>query len=98
MKKSDFEALNARILEAGGEPFMNPRNSSAGSLRQIDPRKTRERPLSFYTWDIGYLEGFPRPDSHYETLKMLIQFGFETAPDPMRMTRSKRSGNGANGG
>lgn len=82
MKKSDFEALNNRILEAGGEPFMNPRNSAAGSLRQIDPRKTKERPLSFYTWDIGYLEGFTRPDSHYETLQMLIQFGFETAPHP----------------
>jgi DNA ligase (NAD+) len=84
MKKSDFEALNARILEAGGEPFMNPRNSSAGSLRQIDPRKTKERPLSFYTWDIGYLDGFPRPDTHYETLQMLVQYGFETAPDPMQ--------------
>jgi DNA ligase (NAD+) len=84
MKKSDFEALNARILEAGGEPFMNPRNSSAGSLRQIDPKKTRERPLSFYTWDIGYLEGFPRPDSHYDTLQMLVEYGFETAPDPER--------------
>ena len=84
MKKSDFEALNERILEAGGEPFMNPRNSSAGSLRQIDPRKTKERPLSFYTWDIGYLEGFSRPDSHFETLQMLIQYGFETAPDPDR--------------
>ncbi len=86
MKKSDFEALNSRILEAGGEPFMNPRNSSAGSLRQIDPRKTRERPLSFYTWDIGYLEGFTRPDSHYDTLQMLIQYGFETAPFPERHT------------
>ena len=84
MKKSDFEALNNRILDAGGEPFMNPRNSAAGSLRQIDPRKTKERPLSFYTWDIGYLEGFPRPDSHYDTLQMLIQYGFETAPHPMR--------------
>jgi DNA ligase (NAD+) len=86
MKKSDFESLNARILEAGGEPFMNPRNSAAGSLRQIDPRKTKVRPLSFYTWDIGYLEGFPRPSSHFETLQMLLDYGFETAPDPMRHT------------
>ncbi len=84
MKKSDFDALNNRILEAGGEPFMNPRNSAAGSLRQIDPRKTKERPLSFYTWDIGYLDGFPRPASHYDTLQMLIQYGFETAPYPMQ--------------
>lgn len=84
MKKSDFEKLNNRILESGAEPFMNPRNSAAGSLRQIDPRKTKERPLSFYTWDIGYLEGFPRPDSHYETLKMLVQYGFESAPYPHR--------------
>ena len=67
MKKTDFEALNRRILDGGGEPFMNPRNSAAGSLRQIDPRKTKERPLSFYTWDIGYLDGFTRPDSHYDT-------------------------------
>ena len=71
MKKSDFEALNSRILEAGGEPFMNPRNSSAGSLRQIDPRKTKERPLSFYTWDIGYLEGFTRPDSHFVAMRSI---------------------------
>ncbi|MCA9861031.1 MAG: NAD-dependent DNA ligase LigA, partial [Thermomicrobiales bacterium] len=84
MKKSDFNALNNRIMESGGEPFMNPRNSAAGSLRQIDPRKTKARPLSFYTWDIGYLDGFPRPDSHYDTLQMLIQYGFETAPHPMR--------------
>src|SRR5690606_27281498 len=36
------------------------------------------------TWDIGYLDGFQRPASHYETLQMLAQYGFETAPDPMR--------------
>ncbi len=84
MKKTDFEALNRRILDGGGEPFMNPRNSAAGSLRQIDPRKTKERPLSFYTWDIGYLDGFRRPDSHYDTLQMLAQYGFETAPNPMQ--------------
>ncbi|MCC6674218.1 MAG: NAD-dependent DNA ligase LigA [Thermomicrobiales bacterium] len=84
MKKTDFEALNRRILDGGGEPFMNPRNSAAGSLRQIDPRKTKERPLSFYTWDIGYLDGFTRPDSHYDTLQMLVQYGFETAPHPMQ--------------
>lgn len=82
MKRSDFEALNERILESGGEAFMNPRNSAAGSLRQIDPRKTKERPLNFFAWDIGYLEGFERPDSHYDTLQMLQTYGFVIAPDP----------------
>jgi DNA ligase (NAD+) len=82
MQKVDFERLNQRIVEAGGEPFMNPRNSAAGSLRQIDPKMTASRPLSFFAWDIGYITGAPRPDSHFETLQMLAEFGFRTTLNP----------------
>jgi DNA ligase (NAD+) len=83
MTKADFERHNERILSSGGDPFMNPRNSAAGSLRQLDPNATKNRPLRFLAWDIGYLEGFERPDSHFETLHMLGEFGFQTTPEPL---------------
>ncbi|MGE3797975.1 MAG: NAD-dependent DNA ligase LigA [Thermomicrobiales bacterium] len=82
MRKEDFDRLNLRIVEAGGEPFMNPRNSAAGSLRQIDPKMTATRPLSFFAWDIGYMTGAKRPDSHYRVLEMLEAFGFKITLDP----------------
>jgi DNA ligase (NAD+) len=82
MRKADFDRLNERIVEAGGEPFMNPRNSAAGSLRQIDPKNTAARPLSFFAWDIGYVQGGKRPDSHFDTLMMLQAFGFRITLDP----------------
>ncbi|CAN5747024.1 NAD-dependent DNA ligase LigA [soil metagenome] len=84
MRKPDFNRLNERIVEAGGDPFMNPRNSAAGSLRQINPKMTATRPLSFFAWDVGYVEGGNRPDSHIETLSMLEQFGFRITLDPAR--------------
>jgi len=86
MRKADFNRLNERIVHAGGEPFMNPRNSAAGSLRQLDPKMTASRPLSFFAWDIGYVEGIDRPGSHFETLKMLQQFGFRVTLDPKQET------------
>jgi DNA ligase (NAD+) len=82
MRKADFDKLNERIVEAGGEPFMNPRNSAAGSLRQLDPKMTAARPLSFFTWDIGYINGVVRPTTHFETLTMLEAFGFRLTLDP----------------
>lgn len=82
MRKRDFEALNDRIVRQGGEPFMNPRNSAAGSLRQLDPKITASRPLRIFVWDIGYIEGATRPRTHFETLEMLAAFGFQTTPEP----------------
>ncbi|SDV47485.1 NAD-dependent DNA ligase LigA [Chitinasiproducens palmae] len=64
MFKRDFEKLNARQLEAGERPFANPRNAAAGSLRQLDPAVTAKRPLSFFTYGIGVLEGQEMPDTH----------------------------------
>ena len=55
MARADFEALNRRRAEEGLPLFANPRNSSAGSLRQLDPRITAERPLDIFCYGIGYL-------------------------------------------
>ena len=57
MATSAFERLNERALAAGDKPFVNPRNSAAGSLRQKDPAKTAERELSFFTYQLGQIEG-----------------------------------------
>ncbi|MDG1267225.1 MAG: NAD-dependent DNA ligase LigA [Ilumatobacter sp.] len=56
MATSAFERLNERALAAGDKPFVNPRNSAAGSLRQKDPAKTAERELSFFTYQLGKIE------------------------------------------
>ncbi len=52
MRIGDFEALNERLMEEGREPFANPRNATAGSLRQLDSRITAERPLDLYVYDV----------------------------------------------
>ncbi len=53
MPKAGFEALNRRQRERGEKTFANPRNAAAGSLRQLDPRVTAERPLAFYAYAVG---------------------------------------------
>lgn len=84
MRKADFEKLNARILDQGGTPFMNPRNSSAGSLRQLDPRITASRPLRLFTYGIGYVQGWSLPPTHYEALELLRGYGFDASPGAKR--------------
>jgi DNA ligase (NAD+) len=84
MYKTDFERLNEGIVAKGGEPFMNPRNSSAGSLRQLDTRITASRPLRLIVYGIGYVEGAPAPMTHAGGLAMLDAFGFVTPPDRSR--------------
>src|SRR5829696_9204890 len=81
MRHADFEKLNERIEEAGGRPFMNPRNAAAGSLRQLDPAITAQRPLRLLAYGIGYEEGGGIIGSHSEALAELRRFGFETSPD-----------------
>src|SRR5437870_5308730 len=78
--KADFARLNAE-REAAGEPtFVNPRNSAAGSLRQLDPRETARRPLSMFFYDVGET-GELRFSSHWEKLAKLKELGLRTNPE-----------------
>ncbi|HLI51487.1 MAG TPA: NAD-dependent DNA ligase LigA [Thermomicrobiaceae bacterium] len=79
MNKRDFERLNQQRGDAGETLFANPRNSSAGSLRQLDASITASRPLRFYAWDIGVVDGAGR-ESHSANLEMLRSFGIAIAP------------------
>jgi DNA ligase (NAD+) len=81
MRIADFAALNERIEAAGGRTYMNPRNSSAGSLRQLDPKITATRPLRLFVYGIGYVEGVPGPTSHFEALSLLRELGLQTTPN-----------------
>jgi DNA ligase (NAD+) len=62
MPTAEFAALNERQLAAGGKTFVNPRNSAAGSLRQKDPTITAQRPLWFWAYSLGELDGIPPED------------------------------------
>src|SRR5918998_1768565 len=81
MRHADFEKLNERIEREGGRPFMNPRNGAAGSLRQLDPAITAQRPLRLIAYGIGYAEGGHAVSSHAEALEELRRIGFQTSPD-----------------
>jgi DNA ligase (NAD+) len=81
MRRADFEALNERLARDGGKTFMNPRNGAAGSLRQLDPGITAQRPLRLSAYGVGYVEGGPPLRSHSEVLNLLRSLGFETSPD-----------------
>ena len=85
MRKSDFEALNKRIEEAGGKAFMNPRNSSAGSMRQKDPGVTAQRPLRMFAYQIGYITDGEMPETQIECLEFLRELGFPTSLDAVRV-------------
>ena len=82
MRRDDFEALNERQREkiaAGArneKTFVNPRNAAAGALRQLDPAIAASRPLSFYAYGYGEVQGWDAmPDTHGGILDALVQFG-----------------------
>lgn len=79
MKISDFNKLN-KNREAAGEPlFANPRNASAGSIRQLDSNITAERPLDIFCYGVGVMEGI-KVSTHWEILESLKTLGFKVNP------------------
>jgi DNA ligase (NAD+) len=75
-----FKALNERRAEAGEPTFANPRNSAAGSIRQLDPSLAAERPLSTWMYGIGKVEGVDLA-THMEEVEWLRDRGFKVNPD-----------------
>ena len=83
MRKSEFDALNERLHDEEEKPFANPRNAAAGTLRQLDPQVTARRPLSFFAYGLGPMDG-DRPDTHAGVLDLLSDLGFEMDPNNRR--------------
>ncbi|MBM4217198.1 MAG: NAD-dependent DNA ligase LigA [Gammaproteobacteria bacterium] len=81
MPIAGFERLNAEASKKGEKVFANPRNAAAGSLRQLDPCITAQRPLDIFFYSIGAVEGIDLPSSHGATLALLRQFGLRVSPE-----------------
>lgn len=75
MKRADFERFNARALAAGEKTLVNPRNGAAGSIRQLDSRIAASRPLSFFAYGLGEVQGWVLPDTHSGILDALDALG-----------------------
>jgi len=76
MARADFEAYNADARLHDGKVLANPRNAAAGSLRQLDPKMSAKRKLSFYAYGIGQVDGGELPATHSATLAQLREWGF----------------------
>jgi DNA ligase (NAD+) len=91
MPVAEFEAMNKRQAELGERLFVNPRNSAAGALRQKDPAVTAQRPLHFWAYALGVVEGAPGRAERWpaatqtETLAQLARAGFPVSPDARRI-------------
>jgi len=81
LPKACFLKLNAEREEEGEPVFANPRNAAAGSVRQLDPRITAKRPLDIFIYQLGWAEGKPVPETHWETLQWLQALGFKINPN-----------------
>lgn len=80
INKRDFVRMNEEREKAGEPTFVNPRNSAAGALRQLDPRITAQRPLSIFFYEVGDTPGIEFK-SHWEKLAFLRELGLRTNPE-----------------
>lgn len=75
MSHADFERYNARQRTAGLPTLVNPRNGAAGAIRQLDPAQAAKRPLSFFAYGLGEVQGWELPETHSALLDALAGFG-----------------------
>ena len=98
ISSADFEQLNATAAAKDEKPFVNPRNAAAGSLRQLDPKITAQRPLTMCVYSTGFIDYQTSPrvaknklanshiaDSHYKTIQQLAEWGFFTNTEVKRL-------------
>ncbi len=81
MRRDDFERLNERQREKGGKTFINPRNTAAGAVRQLDNRSLADKKLSFFAYGLGEVQGWAQPPTHSATLDALAAFGLPVNAD-----------------
>ncbi|MCU7914980.1 MAG: NAD-dependent DNA ligase LigA [Candidatus Thiodiazotropha sp. (ex Gloverina cf. vestifex)] len=80
MPRKGFESLNQRARDAGEKTFVNPRNAAAGSLRQLDPRLTAKRPLSFFAYGLGEVSCDQIAESQSASMDRLKDWGLPVSP------------------
>ena len=81
MRRDDFEGLNQRQRDKGDKTFVNPRNAAAGAVRQLDPAIAAQRPLSFFAYGLGQVQGWDMPNTHSGLLDALAAFGLPVCAD-----------------
>ncbi len=81
LRIADFEDHNARLIERGEEPFANPRNSAAGTLKRLDPKFVAERRLRFLAWECVRVEGGPAFARHEEAMAAVSDWGFPVSSE-----------------
>ncbi|EOU9529518.1 NAD-dependent DNA ligase LigA [Cronobacter dublinensis] len=87
LPQAGFEKINDEARRTGGKVFANPRNAAAGSLRQLDPRVTAKRPLTFFCYGVGLLEGGELPRSHMGRLQQFKDWGLPVS-DRLRLVET----------
>ncbi|WP_353614868.1 NAD-dependent DNA ligase LigA [Mangrovibacter phragmitis] len=87
LPQAGFEKINDEARRTGGKVFANPRNAAAGSLRQLDSRITAKRPLTFFCYGVGVLEGGELPASHMARLQQFKAWGLPVS-DRIRLCDS----------
>ena len=80
MSKSGFDLMNEQARKLEQKEFVNPRNAAAGSLRQLDPRLTAQRPLEMFCYGVGLVENGSLPGNHYDLLQELKKWGLRVSP------------------
>jgi len=86
LPKAGFNKLNQERAADGLPLFANPRNAAAGSVRQLDPRITANRPLDIYIYMLGYAEDKATPETHWEAMEYLKSLGFKINPNNALLT------------
>jgi DNA ligase (NAD+) len=82
MRRDDFERLNERQRASGGKTFVNPRNTAAGAIRQLDSRGLADKKLSFYAYGLGEVQGWvAQPATHSATLDAIAALGLPVCAD-----------------
>ncbi|MEK8031179.1 NAD-dependent DNA ligase LigA [Ideonella sp. DXS29W] len=81
MRRDDFERLNERQREKGAKTYINPRNTAAGAVRQLDNRSLADKKLSFFAYGLGDVQGWERPATHSSLLDAIAAFGLPVNAD-----------------